>query len=131
MRHLLAIVFTLIASMSAAQDREIEDVIRNQIEAFEVDDFASAFDYASPNIQRLFGDSERFGQMVRQGYPMVWRPSAIQFLELRDERGQLIQRLLVRDDQGRGHVLDYQMIRTENGWKINGVQLLRSPGEAA
>ena len=131
MRHMLAVVFVLIASVSAAQDRGIERVIRDQIEAFQADDFEAAFVHASPNIKRMFGSSERFGQMVKRGYPMVWRPDAIQFLALRKDADLFWQRLLIRDAQGRGHVLEYQMILTESGWKINGVQLLDSPGQAA
>lgn len=131
MRYLLAIVFTLIANVAIAQDREIQGVIRDQIEAFRADDFAGAFEHASPGIQKFFGSSQRFGQMVQQGYPMVWRPSGLTFLEQRNDGGLIWQRLLVRDAQGRGHVLDYQMIQTENGWKINGVQLSPSAGPSA
>lgn len=131
MRYLLAIVFTLLASVSLAQDREIQSVIRDQIEAFRADDFAGAFEHASPGIRQFFGSSQRFGQMVQQGYPMVWRPSDLTFLEQRNDGGLIWQRLLVRDAQGRGHVLDYQMVQTEKGWKINGVRLLPSAGPSA
>jgi hypothetical protein len=46
--------------------------------------------------------------------------------ELRTDEGLLWQRVFVTDAQGRGHVLDYQMIETAEGWKINGVYLLRA-----
>ncbi|WP_420568311.1 DUF4864 domain-containing protein [Thalassovita sp.] len=131
MRYFLAIVFTLLANISVAQDREIQSVIRDQIEAFRADDFAEAFEHASPGIRQLFGSSQRFGQMVQQGYPMVQRPSGLTFLEQRNDGGLIWQRLLLRDAQGRGHVLDYQMIQTKNGWKINGVQLLPSADPSA
>ena len=105
----------------------IEGTIGAQIEAFQVDDFATAFTYASPNIQGMFGNSENFGRMVRNGYPMVWRPGDVQFLELRDEGGRLWQKVMIRDQQGRQHALDYQMIETSDGWRINGVYLLPAP----
>lgn len=105
----------------------IEATIGAQIEAFLADDFATAFTFASPNIQGMFGNSDNFGRMVRQGYPMVWRPGDVQFLELRDEGGLLWQKVMIRDQAGGLHVLDYQMIRTGEGWRINGVYLLPAP----
>ena len=109
----------------------IEATITAQIDAFLEDDFAKAFSYASPNIQGIFGSSDRFGQMVRQGYPMVWRPEDVQYLELRDISGNLWQKVLIRDRKGGMHVLDYQMIETGDGWKINGVQILQKPDVSA
>ena len=118
----------LLALPSVAQDArqpEIEGVIQNQIEAFLRDDFDTAFTYASPNIKQLFGTSDRFGMMVRQGYPMVWRPASVQFLGLSDIGGQLWQIVVMRDGQGVYHTLGYQMIETPEGWQINGVQILQ------
>lgn len=109
----------------------IEDTITAQIDAFMKDDFAEAFSYASPNIQGMFGSSERFGQMVRNGYPMVWRPDDVQYLELRDIAGNLWQKVMIRDQKGGTHILDYQMIETAEGWKINGVQILAKPDVSA
>ncbi|WP_226779101.1 DUF4864 domain-containing protein [Oceaniglobus trochenteri] len=128
----LAIVLGL-AGMVRAQTSEvmpdpaIEGVIRNQIEAFQADDFETAFTYASPMIRGIFGSADRFGAMVQQGYPMVHRPRDLKFLELRSINGQVWQKVLVRDASGAFHALDYQMIPTESGWQINGVQLLKAP----
>ena len=110
----------------AAEDG-IEATIGAQIQAFLADDFVTAFTFASPGIQGLFGTPERFGQMVRNGYPMVWRPDELRYLELRDVNGALWQKVLIRDHAGAVHVLDYQMIRTTAGWRINGVQILDAP----
>lgn len=103
----------------------IEDTIRAQVDAFLQDDFATAFTYASPAIRGLFRTPENFGAMVRNGYPMVWRPEELRFLELRDIDGRLWQKVMVRDAAGALHLLDYQMIATGSGWQINGVQILR------
>ncbi len=119
------------AQTEVPREPDIENTISSQIDAFLKDDFAAAFTYASPNIQGMFGGPERFGQMVRQGYPMVWRPDDVQFLELRDVSGNLWQKVMIRDQQGGTHVLDYQMIQTGDGWKINGVQILQAPGVSA
>ena len=108
-------------------DPAIENTIQSQFEAFKADDFARAFTFASPNIQGLFGTPDRFGMMVRQGYPMVWRPGDVTYLELREVNGFIWQKVMIQDQNGTLHVLDYQMIQSENGWLINGVQILGAP----
>jgi len=124
----------LTATLSApvlAQEDPIQQTIRNQLDALQKDDYATAFSFASPTIKGLFGSPDRFGMMVRQGYPMVHRPGAVQMLELREVAGNLWQRVMITDQQGRTHLLDYQMVQTADGWQINGVQLLPSVGVGA
>lgn len=119
------------ASATWAQGTEIEGVIGNQIDAFKADNFEQAFEFAAPNIRNIFRTPENFGRMVTQGYPMVWRPAEVTYLELREENGSYWQKVQIVDAQGRVHVLDYRMLDTDSGWKINGVQLLESAGVSA
>lgn len=135
MRAFLAL-FALIVSLGAAQAQEgpadphgngIQAVISAQISAFQSDDFDTAFTFASPNIRRMFGSSERFGDMVRQGYPMVYRPGSLRFLDVTQRGNALIQRVLVTDAEGRIHVLEYEMLGIEGAFVINGVRLV--PGQ--
>lgn len=124
----------LAASMAGAawaQGTEIESVITSQIEAFKADNFAEAFRFASPMIQHMFQTPDNFGRMVTQGYPMVWRPAEVTYLDLREVDGSLWQKVQIVDAEGRVHILDYRMLDTETGWKINGVQLLESAGVSA
>lgn len=114
-----------------AKQAAIESIINNQIAAFQADDFPTAFSFASPNIQGIFGSSENFGIMVKRGYPMVYRPDRVQMLELRDVDGRLWQRVLVTDQAGATHLLDYEVIETPEGWQINAVQLLPQSGVGA
>jgi len=69
--------------------------------------------------------------MVQRGFPMVWNPDEFRFLDLRDIDGKVWQKVLVRDQEGTLHILDYPMIPTENGWKITAVQVLPAPDVAA
>ncbi|NOC91826.1 DUF4864 domain-containing protein [Ruegeria sp. HKCCD6604] len=131
-RFLLAVSLSVgLGSSAFAQNAEIEANISAQIQAFKADDFATAFTFASPSIQRLFQNPDNFGAMVRNGYPMVWRPSEFRFLELREIAGALWQKVMITDANGRVHILDYQMIPLEGGWKVNGVQLLGNADPAA
>ncbi|MGC9420125.1 MAG: DUF4864 domain-containing protein [Rhodovulum sp.] len=131
MRDILAglvLALTLAAPLRADPAADaVQGVISNQIEAFRADDFATAFGFASPGIQRIFRTPERFGQMVRNGYPMVWRPQELRYLGIEgagDARRQVVE---ITDAGGQVHRLEYSMIRTPEGWRIDGVRFLPAP----
>lgn len=126
-----ATVLTLAASANADTKDEVTTVIQSQIEAFLADDFERAFTFAAPGIKRMFGNPDNFGLMVRQGYPMVWRPADVQYLELREGPTGPVQRVLIQDQSGANHLLEYYMSETGEGWQISGVQLLPAPGIGA
>lgn len=125
-RWIAAAVLVLNLTAPARADDAARQVIEDQLSAFQQDDFATAFEFASPTIKGIFGTSERFGEMVRNGYPMVWRPSQVEFLDTRDVDGVLVQDVLIRDADGVYYELEYDMITGEGGWKINGVRVRRA-----
>jgi hypothetical protein len=120
----LSFVLALLPTAAPAQQDEIAATIESQMDAFAARDAARAFTYASPTIQGLFGSPANFAAMVESGYPMVWSPQETEMLELRRIAGSLWQRVHVTDGAGRGWLLDYQMVETAEGWRINAVQLL-------
>lgn len=122
-----ALLATVLALPAAAQEAPIRATIESQIEAFQADDFARAFTFASPTIKQMFGTPENFGVMVKQGYPMVYRPAEVQMMELREVAGNLWQRVRITDQAGAGWYLDYMMVETPDGWQINAVQILPAP----
>ncbi|WP_299503352.1 DUF4864 domain-containing protein [uncultured Roseobacter sp.] len=109
-----------------AQEADIQATIDSQLQAFQIDDFGAAFEFASPNLQQLFQTPENFQRMVTQGYPMVWRPGEVRYLETREQGGTYWQKVMITDQSGRVHILDYRMLETDAGWRINGVQILDS-----
>ncbi len=127
-RLILALGLSVLTATAAMAERPrnpaIEGTIQSQIDAFLADDFATAFTFASPGIKGMFGTPDRFGTMVRQGYPMVWRPDTVRFLELREVGGRQVQRVMITDRAGAIHLLDYFMVEAGEGWQINGVDLL-------
>ncbi len=72
-------------SVTEADRTAIRAVIEAQIAAFRTDDGVTAFRFASPSIQRQFGDPVTFLTMVRTGYLPVYRPREVQFR--RPDRG--------------------------------------------
>jgi len=114
-----------------ANEQEIEAVITAQIDAFKVDDFETAFTFAHPNIRRLFGTPQNFGVMVRRGYPMVWRPAEVLYLDQYARQDGVAQIVRITDAQGRAFHLEYAMVQTPQGWRINGVRFLEQDDLAA
>lgn len=131
-RLLIGLIFVLgFAGSAQADDAAIRDVIASQVDAFQRDDFEEAFTYASPMIQGVFGSPARFGQMVQQGYPMIYRPTGLSFGGLQERGGRTFQNVFFQDARGRGHVAEYEMIEQGGTWLINGVRLVDGGGLAA
>ena len=127
-------IFSLIfcfGSVAFADESKIQNVISSQIEAFQQGDIETAFNFASPKIQMLFGSPENFGKMVKNGYPMVWRPSDVTFLRQKADGGVIFQEMRFFDSSGKAHSFIYEMVEVAGSWKINGVFKIRSSDASA
>ena len=120
-------VLLLMALPVKAQQMDIQMVISDQLNAFLEDDFETAYSFAAPNIKQMFPTSERFGLMVKNGYPMVHRPSSYRFTETKEVAGTLYQNVLIQDQEGRFFVAEYAMTQTIAGWKIKAVRVYMRP----
>ncbi|MEP2783808.1 MAG: DUF4864 domain-containing protein [Pseudoruegeria sp.] len=121
----------LLAVPVAAQESTTQETISNQIIAFQSGAIGEAFEFASPSIQGLFGSPENFGQMVQSGYPMVWEPGQVTFLEADDLGHMQTQIVMIKDQSGVLHFLEYQLVIVDGNWRINGVRFLPAPGAGA
>lgn len=130
---LFVAAFVVLTGQGAAQDAGdgIKGVIAAQIEAFERDDLEEAFGYASSTIRTLFGTPDRFGEMVEQGYPMVRKPSSVRFGSTSTRNGREYQTVVFQDSAGHFHALEYEMVPSGSGWKINGVRFVPMPDVGA
>ena len=114
----------LAQDVSSADRAAIRDVIQSQVEAFRRDDGDAAFGFASPSIRGMFGSSDIFMDMVRQGYQPVYRPRAFDFGEIVTLNGQVTQKVHVVGPDGRPVTAFYPMTRLPDGtWRINGCYL--------
>ena len=125
--RLLSILLSLWLAVPALAQDGHQSIIQQQFDAFRADDLPRAFSYASPMIQGYFQTPDRFGVMVEQGYPQIRDPGDVTMQDLREEGGRLIQRLMVMDENGLPHLFDYEVVETEDGWKINGVRYGGAP----
>lgn len=126
MKGLIA-ALVLLAAAAQADEGAIRNVIDDQIAAFRAENAETAFAFAAPNIRGMFGTPERFGAMVRQGYPMVWQPGSVEYLESRERGDAWTQDVLITDATGRLHKLEYTLVELADGWKIAGVRILAEP----
>lgn len=129
MRVLIALLLSMWLSSSALAepsetDRSaIRSVIENQIAAFNADDGKKAFSFASPKIQFMFRTPDNFMNMVRRGYPLIYRAAKVSFLTLAETDEGLIQKVLVTGRNGSLAVARYRMEKRGDRWLINGCML--------
>lgn len=119
-------VALLATPAGAGPAEESRAVIERQLDAIGRDAWGEAFVFASPGIQQKFGTPETFGRMVRELYPMVWRPSSVTHLGAATEGGFLLHRLELRDASGRAYVARYYMRRVDGAWRIAAVMIEES-----
>ena len=70
--------------------------------------------------------------MVRNGYPVVYRPASVAFLkpELKDE--QVIQRVQMLDARGDAWLAIYSLQRQKDkSWRITGCAVVENKGRTA
>jgi hypothetical protein len=105
---------------------QIRAVINRQIDAFRRDDAREAFALVSPDVQETFGTPERFLDTVRVSYRVVYRPSAVVFLDLLVMGHDVVQRVQLTDRSGAVWVAYYAMQRQRDGsWRTNGCHLVQ------
>ncbi|MEW6271559.1 MAG: DUF4864 domain-containing protein [Thermodesulfobacteriota bacterium] len=113
------------ASLSHADRQAIRRVIEQQLSAFKRKDGATAFSFAAPAIQQLFGTPESFMLMVSQNYPPIYRPRSHTFGELELVAGEWTQRVTVVSEDGTAVDAFYLMARQDDGsWRILGCLLV-------
>lgn len=113
-------------SVAAADPADlIQTVVRQQMIAFNQDDYPTAYTFASESIRRRFS-KERFETMVKSGYPQIAKSHLVSFGEitLSEDKQAAVARVHVT---GKDHVTviaRYQLLLEENGWKIGGVTVV-------
>jgi ketosteroid isomerase-like protein len=105
--------------------REAQDVVTRQLEAFLAGDFETAYSFASPDIKRIFPTLDGFMSMVRNGYLPVLRPGNYAFGQVEtDVEGRLVWEVLIKGPDGSDYTAAYYMERQPDGsWKVDAVSL--------
>ena len=94
---------------------------------FQHDDAAGAFGYAAPSTQGVFGTAENFLDMVRRGYPPVYRPHSVEFSTLGQTEDGIIQNVELTGPDGLPYTARYTMEHEADGsWRIIACEILQS-----
>jgi hypothetical protein len=118
------VVLPIRANAGDGDAQAFRSVIEAQIAAFARDDGQTAFSFASPDIQQIFGTPENFMEMVRAGFTPVYRPQSYRFEDPVHLEGQPAQPVTVIGPDGRGVIALYRMQQQDDGsWRIAGVTL--------
>jgi hypothetical protein len=131
-RLLLAALFAmagpaLAAGVSKADARKVRAVIEAQLAAFAADDAKRAFSYATRDIREMFGTPERFIAMVREAYPVVYRPASVAFLQPEAIDGTVIQAVEMVDGEGHVWMAVYRLERQrDRSWRISACEIAAS-----
>lgn len=129
MRALVLLLVLLLAPALARADdiATAQGVIRAQEQAFGRDDAAAAYSHAAPEIRQMFPQADIFLQMVRQGYPPVYRHRSFEFGEARTANGRIAQRVHIVDENGEAWEALYTLEQQPDGsLKITGCSLLKA-----
>lgn len=98
---LMVALLAALATPSRADDiATAQQVIQAQEQAFIRDDAAAAYSFAAPSIQSMFGNSDIFMLMVREGYPPVYRHRSFEFGKSKQSDGSIVQEVQIVDADG-------------------------------
>ena len=127
MIRLIAVFFLSMSTLLFADERaDIQSTISDQLRAFASDNFIEAFTHASPGIKDIFGTVENFSNMVKKGYPMVWRYNNFEFLNLEETPQGYSQIVRITDQNDKLFLLKYFMKNVAGIWKISGVSIIEA-----
>ena len=127
MIRLIAVFFLSMSTLLFADEKaDIQSTISDQLRAFASDNFIEAFTHASPGIKDIFGTVENFSNMVKKGYPMVWRYNNFEFLNLEETPQGYSQIVRITDQNDKLFLLKYFMKNVGGIWKISGVSIIEA-----
>jgi hypothetical protein len=103
---------------------ELFDVIWQQVSAFRVEDYASAYRQISLGFQERF-DIEAFTDLIHSDYPPLKMAERVEFGAVRwDGRRAIVPAYFFMPDR---EVIPcfYSLVQEDGNWKIDGVKVLK------
>ena len=122
------------STLSAQDEKAALAVVQAQLAAFAKDDAAKAFSYATPQIQKAFGTPQNFLAMVRQQYPVVYRPATTAFFKPEPHAGDVLLRVQMTDANATQWLAVYSLQRPSQKsqpWRISGCVVMPNTARSA
>jgi hypothetical protein len=82
-------------------------------------------------VREALGTAEAFMAMVREAYPVVYRPASVAFLQPDSKDGRVFQRVQMRDAAGEAWLATWSLQRAGKGWLITGCVVVANKGRMA
>ena len=101
-----------------------QNIIENQIQAFQIKDAELAFSYAAPIIKLKFNNPEEFMTMVKNYYEPVYNPKQYYFIESKYFEGSIYHQLQIISQSNTSYLATYSLIKNDNEWKISGCAVI-------
>jgi hypothetical protein len=107
-----------------------QNIIENQIQAFQSKDAELAFSYAAPIIKLKFNNPEEFMTMVKNYYEPVYNPKQYYFIESKYFEGSIYHQLQIISQSNTSYLATYSLIKNDDEWKISGCAVVRMKQES-
>lgn len=103
-----------------AQARDIQQVVKAQLEAFAANDANKAFALADPVFRSRYENPQQFLAMVQTQYPMVQRATSVRFLKPEGDSQLVVQRVHLADPTGITWMATYFLQKQQDQqWRIS------------
>ena len=118
--------------LSTKDEKAVQTVVQSQLAAFAKDDADKAFSYAAPELRKNIGSSSAFMAMVKNSYPVVYRPASVAFLKPESSGDDVVQRVQMLDASGTSWLAVYSLQRQKDKtWRISGCAVVENKGRMA
>ena len=118
--------------LSAKDEKAVQAVVQSQLAAFAADDATKAFSYAAPELRKTIGSPAAFLAMVKNSYPVVYRPGSVSFLKAEGFGDGVVQKVQMADVSGTLYLAVYSLQRQKDkAWRISGCAVVENKGRMA
>ena len=119
-------------ALSAKDEKAVQAVVQSQLAAFARDDADKAFSYAAPELRKTIGNASAFMAMVKNSYPVVYRPASVAFLKAEGSGDDIVQKVQMLDASGTSYLAVYSLQRQKDKtWRISGCAVVENKGRMA
>ena len=118
--------------LPAKDEKAVQAVVQSQLAAFEADDATKAFSYAAPELRKAIGSPAAFMAMVKNSYPVVYRPASVSFLKAEGAGNEAVLKVQMMDASGTSYLALYSLQRQKDkAWRISGCKVVENKGRMA
>ncbi|MBI3803200.1 MAG: DUF4864 domain-containing protein [Nitrospirae bacterium] len=104
---------------------EIQSIIQQQLDAFNLNDYETAYHLASTQVRNQFSP-DQFQERIRTDYPQLTKSLRLTFdqIDLDTGRTHAVARIEVTGFNHKKITAEYQLIHEDEGWKIDQMAIV-------